>query len=192
MGEQDAVTGVRDDEQVPAMDLTRERGGLRNGHERVAIAGRDERRRCDAVQVAGTQERLGLDVGGDRREQPAPRASPLDRIMEASQFRRPGAVVTLDPLRVHRPTGDGRPWLAIGCDPRDDQAQDALRTQRGERQRGHPAHREPDQMEGLESQGVGERLEVVDEVRGREAIGRVPARRSMTACVGQMDAEPAD
>ena len=64
----------------PSGELAREIAeACSTGHERVAVAADDQGRGVDPVELARRQQRLGRDVGGDRRQQPPPRARALAR-----------------------------------------------------------------------------------------------------------------
>ena len=161
---QDIVAAVGRDEQPPVADLAAQLQRLSHRHERIAVADRDEGRSGDRAQLAGRQQRLPVDVVGDRRQEPSPRAASLDRVDGQGQLRRPGRVVAGDPLGIHQPAPDGGPRLARGRDPDHDERPQALRRSDREAERGHRPHRVADQVERASGRG-----------RRRTPRGRRPA-----------------
>ena len=61
------------------------------------------------AQLAGRQQRLRVDVGGDGRQEPLPGAGSLDGVDGQRHLGRPGRVVAEDPLGVHQPPADRSP-----------------------------------------------------------------------------------
>ena len=115
----------------------------------------------------------------------------LARVVTAAQLGDPRRLLAIGAFGIHQPSPDRRPRLALRGDPHHRQGAQALRAAHGVLQRGHRAHREPDEVEGLEPHGVDEGSEVVDQPVVAEPGGRVPAGPAVPASVGNMEPERA-
>ena len=109
--------------------------------------------------------------------------------MEPGEVDRPAWVVALDSVGVQCPSHDACARFALGGDADDDQRPDAVGLTTGDLQRGHRAHREPEEMERLDPERVDEGHDVVDEHRVGEAVGNVPTGAPVTARIGQVRQE---
>ena len=185
------MTAIGHDQEPPVDQLTGQSPGVIDRAEWVSIPGHDEGRRVDAPQVARRQERLGPDVGGEGRQQPAPCPRTLTRVVPPTERRGEGRVVPIDPRRVHEATGDRCAWLTLGADADDDERPNAIWMTDSERERRHRPHREPDEVEGVQPQGVGEGRDVGDEHVKGETLGGVPATPSVAPGIREEASEGA-
>ena len=183
------MAGVRGDEQAGIGQLAHQAPGMVDRHERVAIADGDQRGQLDSAQVARAEERLDRNVGGDRRQETPPRARAVDWVVAPAEERGPGRIVPIDPLGVHQAADNAGARLALGRDPDDDQGPQAFRVAGRELEGRQRTHRETEEVERVESQGVHKRQQVVNELAIVEPVGHIPTGRAMAAGIRQVQAE---
>ena len=98
--DQRIMADVGQDEQPAVADLARQRRGLGDRHERVAIAGDDQRRGVDRAQLTRASAAAASAMSATiASQQPPPAARALGRVVPGGQPCRPARVVALDPIR---------------------------------------------------------------------------------------------
>ena len=187
---QHIMAAVGGDEQPSVADLARQLPGLPDGDERVAVAAGHEGRRRDrsgarpASAAAGRRCRPRSPAAGVARL-PGPAPGRSCRSISAAQA---GSSRAIRSGSISR-----RPTLARGSRAVVIPTTTRVRTRAGcadrEPERRHRPHRVADQVEGRETERVGEGLEVVDQPAGLEPVRRVPARPAVAARVRQVQAE---